>query len=94
MAITKSKKIGKLNIVKIKRKHIEKQRKLVIKQHLSKVLSKFFKNKKHSKKYKKEDEIKIVNKKKEQENKIINMAQKLKKKTEDSLNNNKKITKK
>lgn len=94
MAITKSKKIGKLNIVKIKRKHIEKQRKLVIKQHLSKVLSKFSKNKKHSKSYKKEDEIKIVNKKKEQENKILNMAQKLKKKTEDSLNNNKKITKK
>lgn len=94
MAITKSKKIGKLNIVKIKRKHIEKQRKLVIKQHLSKVLSKFSKNKRHSKNYKKEDEIKIVNKKKEQENKILNMAQKLKKKTEDSLNNNKKITKK
>ena len=94
MAITKSKKIGKLNIVKIKRKHIEKQRKLVIKQHLSKFLSKFSKNKKHSRNHKKEDEIKIVNKKKEQENKIINMAQKLKKKTEDSLKNNKKTTKK
>ena len=80
MAITKSKKIGKLNIVKIKRKHMENERKIRSKYKNSKI-----KIKKPTSSYgskKRSDATSTDKVKTQRENSIMNMFDKIKSKAE------------
>lgn len=80
MAITKSKKIGKLNIVKIKRKHMENERKIRSKYKNSKI-----KIKKPTSSYgskKRADATSTDKVKTQRENSIMNMFDKIKSKAE------------
>lgn len=80
MAITKSKKIGKLNIVKIKRKHMENERKIRSKYKNSKI-----KIKKPTSSYgskKRADATSTDKAKTQRENSIMNMFDKIKSKAE------------
>lgn len=84
VAITKSKKIGKLNIVKIKKKHMRMQKNLT--KEGKKISSKktLFKSN-ISRKKKKDDELKVIDKNKNKQNQIVGIFENLKKKTEGSI---------
>ena len=84
VAITKSKKIGKLNIVKIKKRHIKMQKNL--NKESGKKLVKTDLNK-FKKANKKDEELKIIAKNENRQNQIVGVFENLKKKTEGSTNN-------
>ena len=84
VAITKSKKIGKLNIVKIKKRHIKMQRNL--NKESGKKLAKTDLNK-FKKANKKDEELKIIAKNENRQNHIVGVFENLKKKTESSTKN-------
>lgn len=83
ISITKSKKIGRLNIVKIKKKHIKDQKKLFKNKISKKEDIKIVKSK--SNKVNNERQ-KVENK--QRQNQILNIFDKVKQKAEDTLNKN------
>ncbi len=85
VSITKSKKIGKLNIVKIKKKHLVNEKKIKSQKKNNIFNSKIFKKKSNIKKV--DDELKIVKKKENKENKIMSMVEKLREKNQKSTIN-------
>lgn len=87
VAITKSKKIGKLNIVKIKKRHMRLEKNLTKKQDKKIIKTDLNKFRKSNKK---DDEIKIKEKNINKQNQIVGVFENLKKKTESSIDKNKK----